>query len=113
MKKAILFVCLICVTSLSACAPIDFESGTSKRTVPWVATDGSKSGATIKMECSYDELLETPNELYEAQNIAMQKCQAWGYDQAEPFGGITTKCLSLDCHYKKAEIIYQCLGTVI
>ncbi|WP_394561813.1 YecR family lipoprotein [Aquipseudomonas alcaligenes] len=99
---AVLFVCAL--AALTGCAvKKDFY-----------ATGGSRADGTVDL--AYDlKAFEKPVVDYkQAQRIAEQKCQVWGYVNAEPFGGQTTTCSSPDgfggCDAGQVVIKYQCLG---
>jgi YecR-like lipoprotein len=79
-----------------------------------VATGGSKADGTVDM--SYDVgMLEDPKiDLVRAQQQAIQRCAAWGYKSAEPFGGEQRTCQAFNgygnCLRWNAKVTYQCLG---
>ena len=61
-------------------------SGCAERTnVPWMAVDGNKAGATIKLSCVYNTMFEKQGSYYNANAIATSKCREWGYAKAKPF----------------------------
>ena len=80
----------------------------------YYATGGSRADGTVDLD--YDtELMVTPivnNQ--QAQNIAAQKCKVWGYQDAEPFGGLTENCYARNaygnCLRGQMIVKYQCLG---
>lgn len=80
----------------------------------YYATGGSRADGTVDM--AYDtELMVTPivnNQ--QAQDIATQKCKVWGYQDAEPFGGLTENCYARNgygnCLRGQMIVKYQCLG---
>ena len=74
---------------------------------------GSRADGSIKMAYNY-RLFEKPEvNLMQAKIDATRKCQSWGYDSAEPFGGKTKRCVErsgLGCNETEVVVEYQCLG---
>ena len=82
--------------------------GAPKVATPY-AIGGSRADAGV--EVAYDFSLGTkPPTAYQLSLIARSKCQAWGYDGAEPFGGQNKTCRSESCWDGQVVIQYQCLG---
>lgn len=76
-----------------------------------IATGGSRSDGIVKMSFEYG-LFEIPK-LNEQQGLdsAKQRCEAWGYADAEPFGGATKICTNPTrngCAKWLVTIEYQC-----
>lgn len=84
----------------------------------WFATSGSRSDARIKMAYTYNPQFEIPVvRLEQAIEVATQKCQSWGYDRAEAFGGTLSRCTNIsysmygaNCLEMAVEAEFQCLG---
>lgn len=81
-------------------------------TKDWQATGGSKSDGTVRLsyETNNFEMVETS----EAQALeeARKRCQAWGYKDAEAFGGELRQCNSfsgMGCNGFLVTKEYQCL----
>ncbi|WP_321939822.1 YecR family lipoprotein [Paraburkholderia sp. J8-2] len=79
-----------------------------------VATGGSKADGTVRMSYEYG-MFEVP-EVNAAQGAAAatQRCAAWGYKEAEPFGGATKDCVESSggsCDRWRVTVEYQCTGT--
>ncbi|WP_224016227.1 YecR family lipoprotein [Paraburkholderia tropica] len=77
------------------------------------ATGGSKADGTVKMSYEYG-VFEVP-EVNSAQGTgaATQRCVAWGYKEAEPFGGATKVCVDSSggsCNRWRVTVEYQCTG---
>lgn len=96
--------------TLAACAkPVQKE---------WFAHDGSKADGTIKMALTWNPNLEKPQSQKEqAQRVATEKCQAWGYESAEAFGSVVSRCtqprftgFGTVCDEMLAEMTFQCVG---
>jgi len=82
----------------------------SKAIVP---TDGSRADGTVKLSYEYG-MFEAPK-LDEQQGltVAQQRCSAWKYKGAEPFGGSTQSCISSSssgCNRWLVSVEYQCTG---
>ncbi len=82
---------------------------------PWSATGGSRSDGVIKL--SYEEAMFERVQVDRLQEIelAKKRCSAWGYNNAEAFGGITKVCnepSSSGCVSWLITKEYQCLGSL-
>jgi hypothetical protein len=80
-----------------------------------VPTGGSRADGTVNLSYEYG-LFEKPQvDLPKATAVAMQRCAAWGYTGAEPFGGQMNKCEAFDgygdCTRTLVTVTYQCTGT--
>jgi hypothetical protein len=79
-----------------------------------VPTGGSRADGTVKLSYEYG-MFEVPQlDAQQGLNAARQRCAAWGYTDAEPFGGTNTKCnrySGRDCVRWFVTIEYQCTGT--
>ncbi|MEG6508611.1 YecR family lipoprotein [Methyloligella sp. 2.7D] len=78
-----------------------------------VATGGSRADGTIDLSYEYGAF-EKPV-FSEAQGIAtaQERCKAWGYSSAEPFGGQKRECQETSqygCVRYFVTMTYQCLG---
>lgn len=102
MKRCVMALALI--VTLAACA-------VQKTLIP---TGGSRSDGTVEM--SYDVgMFETPKvDLYQGATTAAQRCRAWGYSDAEAFGGQKTHCHRYNaygnCLNATVTVQYQCIG---
>ena len=100
------FVLVAIAGVLAGCAPPKMELAT---------TGGSKADGVV--EVSY-EILETEKQGYDEEKAlreAVKRCQAWGYEGAEPFGGERKTCsvspgFWTSCYMWRFDISYQCLG---
>ena len=85
--------------------------GCAKKVVKhWEAAGGSRSDATIVVGYSYMNGLEIPQvDPSQARQQALERCRAWGYQDAEPFGLVSKHPV-----YGTNEIMvtqsFQCLG---
>ena len=82
MKKTV--TCLLLSLALSACAIATHKELS--------ATGGSKADGIIELSFEHTEA-EKPT-YDESKNLAMakQRCNAWGYAEAEAFGGVKRQC---------------------
>lgn len=95
---------LIAILLLQGCA-------VQKQLIP---TGGSRADGIVKLAFEYG-VFESPK-LDEQQSLtaARQRCSAWGYSDAVPFGGSTSQCTSptrSGCNSWMVTIEYQCTGT--
>lgn len=85
----------------------------------WEASGGSRADATVEVGFVYDPQRERPtsNEA-QAYSEALKRCQAWGYQDAEPFGLHKEQCQRMGfvpfagmvCMSMIVTQQYQCLG---
>jgi YecR-like lipoprotein len=78
-----------------------------------VATGGSRADGTVDL--SYELGLYEKPQIDQTQGltIARQRCGAWGYADAEPFGGEKRQCQQFygsNCIRWFVTLTYQCLG---
>ena len=111
MKKIVLLCCVLCLAITAGCAATRVNK-------QWAATGGSRSDATVELSYDYGPM-EIPV-VDDNQGIAMaiMRCQAWGYQSAAPFGGVTKVCSNttsnmwgqVGCATYLVTKQYQCLG---
>ncbi|MCI9865809.1 hypothetical protein RHIZ_07635 [Rhizobium skierniewicense] len=78
-----------------------------------VATGGSRADGTVDL--SYEQASIETVKLDPAKGLvtARERCVAWGYKDASPFGGESRQCQvsnQYGCAQWLATIRYQCLG---
>jgi hypothetical protein len=78
-----------------------------------VATGGSRADGTVQL--SYEMYAYETVETSEAQGLATAKerCAAWGYPNAQPFGGQAKQCQfsnQYGCISWFVTVTYQCLS---
>lgn len=76
-------------------------------------TGGSRADGTIRL--SYDKGIFETVEVNTRQGdlAAKQRCMAWGYTAAAPFGGATESCVQYGrsgCIRTRVTVMYQCMG---
>ena len=100
-----LLISIIGISVLSGC--------TSVKTLQ--ATGGSRSDGVIELSYQYG-MFEKPQVQWEQGLItATSRCEAWGYQGAEAFGGTTSQCQAYNgygnCVRQHVTAKYQCLGS--
>ncbi len=92
-----------------------FLIGCSAVPKTWEAMGGSKSDGTIELSYVYRPILDSPPSNEQGAIIlAIKHCRAWGYSNAEAFGGSTKACHtkainSEDCTSWRVTKVYQCI----
>lgn len=92
------------VLALAGCAtPMDMQ-----------ATGGSRSDGTVELSYEYGLFQRPVVDMARAEVTATQRCQAWGYRAAEPFGGQINHCNQYNgygnCLDMFVTVKYQCTG---
>ena len=102
--KINLIILLITLATLNGCASI--------KTLQ--ATGGSKADGVVELSYQYG-MFEAPQVQWDQGLVtAQQRCKAWGYKNAEAFGGTTSQCQARNgygnCtrHFVTAK--YQCIS---
>ena len=96
------------------CAIVLFASGCAvqKDLVP---TGGSRADGTVNLSYEYGMFEHPEVNMAQGESAAQQRCAAWGYTGAEPFGGALTKCEAVNgygnCVRRLVTVTYQCTGT--
>ncbi len=76
------------------------------------ATGGSKSGGFIELSYTIGAFEKPIVDWNSGLQTAIKRCNAWGYNNAESFGGQKRKCASRDmynnCSLTRVYINYQC-----
>jgi len=78
-----------------------------------VATGGSRSDGTITLSYEYGGVEIPKLNLEQGVATARDRCRAWGYSDAEPFGGETKQCNApsqYGCMRWFVSMTFQCLG---
>jgi hypothetical protein len=79
-----------------------------------VPIGGSRADASVTLAFEHDGWERPQVNQAQALTAARAKCTAWGYSDAQPFGGSTTECTSSSknpCSNYRVTVQYQCLGT--
>jgi hypothetical protein len=79
----------------------------------WSATGGSRADGVVKLSYEYG-LFEKPQlDERQGRQLAQSRCSAWGYSDAEPFGGVTKVCNNFNssgCNQWLVTAEFQCTG---
>ncbi len=102
-----LMLCVLGIAVLAGCAKPAYKN--------WAAMDGSRNDGTVKLAFTWDPQREKPeSSTYQADDLAAQRCAAWGYAGAQPFGGSNQQCVQWSgnlCVRMQVERVYQCVGS--
>ncbi|WP_271407632.1 YecR family lipoprotein [Pseudomonas sp. Q1-7] len=78
------------------------------------AMGGSRADGTVDMAYDFAPFEQPVVNRSQAQSIAKSKCQVWGYQDAESFGGQQQNCHQFNgygsCVAGQIVIKYQCIG---
>jgi len=76
------------------------------------ATGGSKADGIVEMSYEYGEFHEPVIDPKQGLQSAVNRCKAWGYNEAEPFDGGISTCIRpggfSGCAKMRQTISYQC-----
>lgn len=79
------------------------------------AIGGSKSDGTVRLAYEHGIFDEVRIDTNHAIQTAIEKCSAWGYTNAEAFGGSTSFCTTYNgygnCIRARVTTEYQCIGS--
>lgn len=78
-----------------------------------VPTGGSRADATVELSYERGEYEEPIIQWEQALADARKRCAAWGYEDAEMFGGEKRQCISsgsYGCYRYLVTVTYQCVG---
>jgi len=75
-------------------------------------TGGSKADGTVHLSYEYGSFEQPTVDEEAALRKAQQRCQAWGYDDADAFGGAVEQCQQSNqygCTRYFVTMTYQCM----
>ena len=79
-----------------------------------VATGGSRADGTVNLSYEHGPYEKPQLNLAQGLETARDRCRAWGYSDAEPFGGETRQCNMPGgyggCYKWFVTLTFQCLG---
>jgi len=58
----------------------------------WIPTGGSKADATVRLAYEYKDFEIPQDNSSQALDLARERCRAWGFLDAQHFGGKHTTC---------------------
>ena len=77
----------------------------------WMAVGGSRSDGTVKLAFEYGMFEKPIIDQAQGYNLALRKCQVWGYSGTEPFGSSFSQCIATNqygCVRWRVFTEYQC-----
>ena len=106
MKNKHILLTIIATVVLSACQTANPN---------WVAVGGSRADGTVKIAYEQPEMSQASPSMDAGKRLAAQRCQRWGYQDAEAFGGATRRCIRspgfwTNCMTYQITFEYQCIG---
>jgi hypothetical protein len=72
------------------------------------ASGGSKADGTVMLTYQVGPFEQPVVDYQQALLLAKEKCRAWGYKDAEPFGAEERTCLDGGCDFFRVDVPYQC-----
>jgi hypothetical protein len=85
--------------------------GACATTEHWNAESGDRKAGVVKVSFEHDDEVEPLLSETKADQIAENRCKAWGYREAELIPGVVRDCSSEDgnrCELWKVTREYQC-----
>lgn len=74
-------------------------------------TGGSRSDGVVELSYEYGSMQQVTVDESAAQSSARERCESWGYEDAEAFGGGTRECVApggYGCNRWQVTTSYQC-----
>jgi hypothetical protein len=99
-----LIASMVMLLNLAGCA-------TSKQ---WSVSGGDREAGLVRISYEYPEFKEPALSDKQAAEIAANRCDLWGFDDAEPIAGQIRQCSNMDdgnCDLWRVTREYQCSGT--
>ena len=79
----------------------------------WSASGGNRDQGLVRVSYEYAEFRQPEMDDADAEALALNRCNAWGYTQAEPIPGQLRQCANMDgsnCNLWTVTREYQCSG---
>jgi len=106
MPSSARLVCLLTLASIFAgCA-------TSKH---WAVTGGERDEGLVKVSYEFPEYRDPALSEQQAQQLALHRCEGWGYDDVESIAGQLRRCSNMDdgnCNLWMVTREFQCTREV-
>ena len=81
----------------------------------WLVTGGSRADGVVRLSYERNEFQRPKLSKAQADQMATQRCMAWGYKGAETFGSQSIQCESRrgfgNCGDRLVTVEYQCTGS--
>jgi hypothetical protein len=77
----------------------------------WNVSGGDREAGVVRLSYEYPEFQEPTLTAQQAADIAAQRCDQWGYDQARPIAGQIRQCSNMEggnCDLWRVTREYQC-----
>jgi hypothetical protein len=100
-SKLITLLAGIAALHLAGCA-------TSDR---WAVSGADKANAVVRVSYEYPEFQEPELSDAQAEKLALNRCNGWGYDAAQPIAGQIRQCSNMadgNCDMWKVTREFQC-----
>lgn len=105
MNFKALFAVLLLHLAVSGCA-----TSVAKELV---ATGGSRADGTVQLSFEHAAYEQPKVDFARGIETARSRCAAWGYGNAEQFGGVSRQCQfsnNYGCMRWHSTVTYQCIG---
>jgi len=105
MHRSIITACLLVFAFTTGCA-------TNKQ---WSVTGGAKDAGLVRVSYEYQEYREPEVSEQQAQRLALNRCEGWGFDDAQPIAGQLRRCSNTtkgNCDQWTVTREYQCTRDV-
>jgi YecR-like lipoprotein len=81
----------------------------------WAVSGGEKHEGLVRVSYEFPEYREPEVSDQAAEKLALQRCEGWGYDHAQPIAGQLRQCSNMDngnCNLWTVTREYQCTRDV-
>jgi hypothetical protein len=81
----------------------------------WTVTGGEKEEGVVRVSYEFPEFREPAVSEAAAEKLALHRCEAWGFDDAEPIAGQLRRCSNMDdgnCNLWMVTREFQCTREV-
>lgn len=81
----------------------------------WSVSGGEKDAGVVRVSYEFPESREPVVSEQAAQELALHRCEGWGYDEAEPIPGQLRQCSNMEdgsCNLWTVTREYQCTRDV-
>jgi YecR-like lipoprotein len=80
-------------------------------TQQWTPAGGNRDEGVVRVSYEYPEFQQPQMSESQAQKLALSRCNAWGYQKAEPIAGQIRQCANMDdgnCDLWSVTREFQC-----
>jgi hypothetical protein len=81
----------------------------------WAVSGGEKNEGLVRVSYEYQEYREPEVNEAAAQELALHRCEGWGYEDVQPIAGQLRQCSNMDdgnCNLWTVTREYQCTREV-